>query len=175
MNNSDSDFKAMMEKYQQELFQLKQQAIPVAAPASSSEQTTTSVSKENGNLSEATLQVRVTAANGAIPISGAVVTISHDDTATKPLHVLLTDISGLTVPVSLLATDPVLTQQPEENLSLVTYDILVTAPGYFSVRNSGVPLFGGIPTVQPVSMIPLPEFESPDTKELRFSVPKNNL
>ena len=163
-----------MEKYQQELFRLKQQAIPVVAAVPSSSQTAISPS-DNSTVSEASLQVRVTAANGAIPISGAVVTISDDDTNAKPLHVLLTDISGLTVPVTLPATDPALTQQPEENISLVTYDILVTAPGYFSVRNSGVPLFGGIPAVQPVAMIPLPEFESPDAEELRFSVPKNDL
>ena len=128
------------------------------------------------NTATATLQIRATAANQALPIPNAVVTISSEtENNGEPLYVLLTDVSGLTESVTLPATDPALTQQPEDNIALITYDILITAPGYFSVRNSGVPLFGGIPTVQPVAMIPLPEFEEPNVTELDFTVPRNNL
>ena len=172
MDNRETDFKSLMEKYQQELMRLQQQAVsvtPVEAPAKT-------ISDVTENTVTASLQVRVTAANHAIPIANAVVTISRDDIEDgKPLHVLLTDISGLTQPVTLPATDPALTQQPEDNIPLITYDIQITAPGYFSVRNSGVPLFGGIPTVQPVAMIPLPEFEDQNLTELQFPVPRNNL
>lgn len=178
MKNSEADFKALMERYQQELLELRRQAVPVAAvtppPASESPADTETNTDTVGNEPTAALQVRVTAANQAIPIPGAVVTISRPD-ITKPLYVLITDISGLTEPVTLPATDPALTQQPEDNIALVTYDIHITAPGYFAVRNSGVPLFGGISTVQPVAMIPLPEFEEPNVTELNFSVPRNNL
>lgn len=179
MNDREADFKTLMEKYQQELMQLQQKAVPVAAvpmPQQPSEAPAVPEKQPVTGTATATLQVRATAANQALPIPNAVVTISSDaENNAKPLHVLLTDISGLTEPVTLPATDPALTQQPEENIALVTYDILITAPGYFSVRNSGVPLFGGIPTVQPVAMIPLPEFEEPNVTELNFPVPRNNL
>lgn len=185
MNSRETDFKTLMEKYQQELMNLQKQAVPVtqtavpvkapAAPVPTADPSPDDAKTPDAvTAPQATLQVRVTAANQAIPIAGAVVTIFGTGNST-PLSVQLTDISGLTEPVTLPATDPALTQQPEENLDLVTYDIHVTDPRYFAVRNSGVPLFGGIATVQPVTLIPLPEFEEPGTTELNFSVPRNNL
>lgn len=129
----------------------------------------------DGNF--ALLQVRVTAANEAIPISNALVTISRETESGPTLEqVRLTGISGLTEPVLLPATDPSLTMSPSnEDIALVTYEIQIAAPGYYRVRNNDVPLYGGIATVLPVTMIPLPEFEEADATELEFSTPRNNL
>lgn len=169
MNRKESDFQRLMDQYQQELMQLHRQAS-IASPELATEEPPATESP----ASAATLQVRVTSANQAVPIVQAVVTIQEEENA-PPLHVLLTDTSGLTTPVLLPATNPALTEAPVKNLAIVTYTVLVTAPGYFSVRNVNVPLFGGIATVQPVAMIPLPEFEEPNATELFFSVPKNDL
>lgn len=166
MKPDTPDFYSLREKYRQELLALQQQSEPVTAAITQP--------KSRDVTSQTTLQIRVTAANLAIPVSGAVVTVSPAGKA-APLYVLTTDNSGLTETVVLPATDPSLTQQPTENIPLVTYDIHIAAPGYFSVLNSDVPLFGDVPTVQPVTMIPLPEFGDPATSELRFSVPRNNL
>ncbi len=170
-----SDFKTMMERYEQELMQLRRQATPVTTPSEAQ--------AENPPAEEAaaeefttTLQVRVTAANEAVPIPNALVSVSRNTPEGPRLQqVLLTDISGLTEPITLPATDPSLTLQPEENIPLVTYEIQIAAPGYFRVLNSDVPLFSGVPTVQPVAMIPLPEFEEPNVTELQFRVPRNDL
>lgn len=171
MNHNNSELQALMDKYQQELIQLQQRAIPtVTLP----ENTDSAPTVSSDSAATASLQVRVTAAHQAIPVAQALVTIRQDE-STPPLHVLLTDVSGLTAPVLLPATDPAMTQEPTAALDLITYNVSVKAPGYFSVRNSGVPLFGDIATVQPVTMIPLPEFEEPNKTELSFSVPKNNL
>lgn len=178
----------MMERYEQELLRLQQQAIPVSMPEMPPEADNLlrSISQEKnaGDYSSptedadftASFQVRVTAANEAIPIPNALVVISREGEGDPVVQkILLTDNSGLTEPVLLPATDPALTMQPEENIPLVTYEIQVSAPDYYRVRNSGVPLYGGIKTVLPVSMIPLPEFEDPDATELDFTVPRNNL
>lgn len=184
----NEDFRRMMEQYEQELLRLRQQAIPVVVPEMPPE-----ADNFQGNISQeenagdyapptedtaftASFQVRVTAANEAIPIPNALVIISRE-TDGEPVvqQILLTDSSGLTEPVLLPATDPALTMQPADNIPLATYEIQVSAPDYYRVRNSGVPLYGGIKTVLPVSMIPLPEFEDPDATELEFTVPRNNL
>ncbi len=129
----------------------------------------------DGNF--ASLQVRVTAANEAIPIPNALVTISRETDGEPVLEqVRLTGISGLTEPVLLPATDPALTMNPSnESIPLITYEIQIAAPGYYRVRNNGVPLYGGIATVLPVTMIPLPEFEEENATELEFNTPRNNL
>jgi len=162
--NDTRDWKSMMQRYQQELMTLREKAIPAVTAAPANETPT------------ASLQVRVTAANEALPIANALVVIRCQNGESSVLEQMqLTDISGLTPPLILPATDPALTMQPENKIQFVEYTIEVSAPGYYRVRNVDVPLFGGIPTVQPVSMIPLPEFEEPDRTELEFRVPRNTL
>ena len=161
MNN---DFRLMMERYEQELLSLRQQAVPTVAAPMQPEAFT------------ASFQVRTTAANEALPIANALVVVSRE-TADGPVvqNIQLTDISGLTEPILLPATDPSLTMQPADNIPLVTYEVQVSAPGYFRVQNNGIPLYGGIKTVLPVTMIPLPEFEDQDATTLEYTVPRNNL
>ena len=163
----NQDLRAMMERYEKELFQLKQQAIPVAtAPQAPIPQEF---------YATAPLQVRVTAASEALPIPNALVVISRENGADRTVvKTALTGISGTTEPFILPATDPALTMQPEENIPLITYEIQVSAPGYYRIRSSGIPLYGGVPSVVPLSMIPLPEFEAPES-ELDYTVPRNNL
>ena len=160
-----NDLRAMMDKYEQELRRLKQSAVPVAAaPAMPATEST------------APFQVRVTAANEAIPIADALVVIRRETEAEpQPVKTLLTGISGLTDVVTLPATDPAQTLQPNANQNPITYEVQVSAAGYYRVKNTGVPLYGGIKTVLPVSMIPLPEFEGQDDGELEFSTPKMPL
>lgn len=178
MNSNPNDLKTMMERYERELMAMRQQAVPVVSVTESQPAPPPQVElpeESNGPIT-ATLQVRVTAANETLPIANALVVIRRKDAETTvPEQIRLTDISGLTEPVVLSATDPALTMQPQDNIPLVLYDIEVAAPGYYRVLNRDVPLFGGIPTVQPVSMIPLPEFEEPNRTELEFTVPRNSL
>ena len=156
--------RAMMERYEQELMKLKQSAVPVAAQNTPHAEIT------------APFQVRVTAANEAIPIADALVVIRREtENGPQLTNTLLTGISGLTDTVTLSATDPTQTLQPNENTAPVTYEVQVSASGYYRVKNTGIPLYGGIKTVLPVSMIPLPEFADQNETELEFSTPKTPL
>ena len=155
------DLRSLIAQYEQELMQLKRTAVPTAAAVSIP-------------TSEAAFQVRVTAANEALPIAGALV-IVRSETSEGPVleRTLLTGVSGLTEPIVLPATDPSLTLSPENKFVPITYEVDISAPSYYRVRNSGIPLYGGIDTVLPVSLVPLPEFESGD--ELTFTTPRNDL
>ncbi len=163
------DLRAMMERYEQELLELKKQAIPVVAAPQVPTPPTTPF------FATAPLQVRVTAANEAVPIPNALVVVSRENGNDRTVvKTALTGISGTTEPLLLPATDPSLTLQPETDIPLVTYEIQVSAPGYYRIRSSGIPLYGGVPSVVPLTMIPLPEFEEPES-QLDYEVPRNNL
>ncbi len=161
------DLQAMIQRYEQELMQLHR----TAAPAPSSAPT-----PQDDTAHTTTLQVRVSAANEAIAIAGAVVTVSRETVnGLRVPQVRITDTSGLTEPILLPATDPALTLQPAEDIPLVTYQIDVAADGYYRAQSSGVPLYGGVPTVLPLSLIPLPEFEGSDAPPREYPIPRNNL
>ncbi len=192
MQHNETDFKALMAQYEQELMQLRRQAVPAAPPPDSSPAPLSAAPPEasahfQGNLSQeqppadstdapafsAALQVRVTAAHEALPIPNALVTVRREPTDTAAdKQVRLTGISGLTDPLSLPATNPALTLQPAAAVPLVTYEITVSAPGYYRVRSSGIPLYGGIAAVQPVSLIPLPEWGALHDVEQSFPIPR---
>jgi hypothetical protein len=163
------DLRAMMERYEKELFELRQQAVPVMTQP---QEPTPSPAPF---FATAPLQIRVTAANEAIPIPNALVVISRENgTERTVVKTVLTGNSGTTEPLLLPATDPALTLKPETDIPLVTYEIQVSAPGYYRIRSSGIPLYGGVPSVVPLTMIPLPEFKEPEA-ELDYEVPRNNL
>lgn len=159
----NDDLQSLIARYEQELMQLKKTAVP----AVSSPSTPTSV---------ANFQVRVTAANEALPIQGALVTVRRElDNETVLERTVITGISGLTEVITLPATDPALTLSPDSTFVPITYEVDVVAPRYYRVRNNGIPLYGGIDTVLPVSLIPLPEFENEDSDIQTFDTPRNDL
>ncbi len=180
MNGDTTDFNAMMQRYQQELLRMQQAtSMPstVTPPETESPTVATPPEPETQNDTfTAALQVHVTTAKEALPIPNALVVIRRQTEGQPEVaQIRLTDISGLTEPVILPATDPSLTLQPQTDVPLVLYEIDTSAPGYYRVRNSDVPLFGGIPTIQPVSLVPLPEFDESENPELIFRVPRNTL
>ncbi len=123
----------------------------------------------------ATLQVRVYAARGAIPIQNAVVTITGNNPDNALQYVTLTDANGFSPPVVLPATDRKLTLQPAENIPITTYDVLVVAPGYFRVRNRNIPVYGGTSAVQPVELIPLPEMTDGNEEQTFYGASPQEL
>lgn len=160
----NSDLQSLIARYEQELMQLKKTAVPAVSPVVAAP------------TSEAMFQVRVTTANEALPIRGALVTIRRELAGETVLErSLTTGISGLTEAISLPATDPSLTLSPDNGFEPITYEVDVVAPRYYRVRNSGIPLYGGIATVLPVSLIPLPEFEDGDGEMQTFTTPPINL
>ena len=82
--------------------------------------------------------------------------------------VALTDEDGLTPVFPIPAVSGQLSLEPGHPHPYTTYDVFVSAPGYFRVQNTGLPMFGGIHAVQPVELIPLPENSTGEEAELVY-------
>ena len=106
-----------------------------------------------------TVIVRVTSADGAIPIEGATVAFRIVDGGVPRLTAILeTDESGETSPVKIQTPSPLLSMSPDpDSLPYSTVNIEVTADGYYTSANMNVPVFAGITSVQNVNMISLPD------------------
>ncbi len=114
---------------------------------------------QSSDLSDtAYLIVRVYSARGAIPIEGAVVTISRfTDNGEELLHLTVTDENGFTSQFPLPAASRELSQSPGNPNPFTLYNVQVDVDGYYTIRNENLPLYGGVTAVQGVSMVPLPE------------------
>lgn len=187
-----SDFRSMMERYNQELLQMQQRVpTPQSTPPSDAPTPTPPSVPDSpvptpsvlplestapvGNFT-APLQVRVTAAADAIPIPNALVVVTRregEETIVEATR--LTDQSGLTEPIILLAVDPSLTLQPGNTIPKLVHEVSVSASSYYRTRVSDIPLYGGIPTVLPVTMIPLPERTDDPDAEIQYVTPPLNL
>lgn len=104
------------------------------------------------------LQIRAFTARSALPIQNAFVTISKKKKTGEDLTWLaLTDSDGVTEVLSLPTVSRNASLEPGGPVAFSVYNIQIDAAGYYSVRNIGVPIYGGITAVQPVELIPLPE------------------
>lgn len=110
------------------------------------------------------LVVRVSTANGAIPLEGARVSIRGGQPENKDLFISrLTGASGLTEKISLPAPQKSLSESPGNIRPYSLYSIDVFADGYNDIFFVNVPIFDTITSVQPVSMIPKVDNEYPDS------------
>lgn len=104
------------------------------------------------------LRVRASTANGALPVEGASVIVISDNENGEGgtvIATLRTDSSGLTPTISVAAPPKSLSlkpRSPEKPYS--TVNIQVTADGYYTVENVGVPVFDGTLSQQNVNLIP---------------------
>ena len=139
----------------------RMQAEPVLSPENRSE--------KSGPLSDqmppsppstgiARLRVWVTTARQAIPIEGARVVVTQEDGGEQALRwVLITDRDGNAEIVELPAVPAEYSQRPGVPHPYTSYTIEISKPGYFTVKNNHVPLYGGVTAIQPVDLTPLPE------------------
>lgn len=105
------------------------------------------------------LVVRVSAASGAVPISGATVIIrsSANDLPIQTLVTLTTDESGLTDPVLILTPPRSESLSPGGKRPFAEISTEVSASGYYTSSNLNIPIYPGITSIQPVTLIPLPD------------------
>ncbi|MBQ7353756.1 MAG: hypothetical protein IJW54_07135 [Clostridia bacterium] len=110
----------------------------------------------------------VSTANGALPVSNARVAIYErglSDNSTEEsdvIYLLNTDISGRTEKVALQTKSKDLSITPDNPIPYLSYDIYVTADGYYDATFLNVPIFQGISSLQNVYLIPLSEFARSD-------------
>lgn len=107
---------------------------------------------------QGSLVVQVTLAKGAIPVSGARVTVSTAGNQSTQIADLLTDESGRTAPLLLPAPQSSYSQTPDSVVRPYSnYNIKVEYKGYYTEDAVNVPIFDKINSIQPVSLIPLSE------------------
>ena len=110
----------------------------------------------------------VSTANGGLPVNNASVTIYErglTDNSTEEsdvIYLLNTDISGRTEKVALKTKSKDLSTNPDNPIPYLSYDIYVTADGYYDATFLNVPIFQGISSLQNVHLIPLSEFANSD-------------
>lgn len=126
----------------------------------------------SGETDTGYIQVRTFTARQAVPVPGAVITITRKNGDKDELvRLMQTDISGLSPVVAVPTVSRELSLQPGTIPPFTSYSIQSDADGYYSVRNLNVPVYGGITAVQPVEMVPLPEQVSEGTLEFSESGP----
>ena len=104
-------------------------------------------------MSKGTLQIKVTTADGRIPVSDANVRVR--DAMGGIVYVLTTDANGLTTVVSLFAPSKELSLSPHtSHLSYSSYEIMVTHSGYIPQFVRGVRVFDGVGGLLPVDLSP---------------------
>lgn len=108
------------------------------------------------------LRLRVTEANGTLPVEGAVVRITEypgEDAVDEGelLYSLRTDRDGLTPIVSLPAPPAGESMMPGAAQPYAVYNISVTYDGYYPVEGVGIPIFDRVTAVQPINLVPFTE------------------
>ena len=96
----------------------------------------------------------------------------YDEEGNTSIHsVLTTDMSGKTERLELPAPSRELSESPGNIKPYATYTISAEKDGYYPVTNTGVPVFSGITSIQPIEMLPLAEYDS-DKVYPRFGLDK---
>ena len=115
------------------------------------------------NTGTGRLTVTVRSANGALPVEGALVTITLDG---EIVGVSTSDESGNTEILSIPTPPKSASLSPGfVGLPYSTVFIEVDKDGFYSGQYIQVPIFPDVLTVQPVNLLPLPEFFAGDTAE----------
>lgn len=111
---------------------------------------------ERANPQRGSISFRIYTARGALPVKGAVCTVSK--TFGGEPHVIftqVTDESGITKEMPLPAPSRSLSQQPENSvMPYALYDAAIKADGYSTVELTNIPIFDGVSSIQRVAMIP---------------------
>ena len=104
------------------------------------------------------LQLRISTAQGAIPLENAQVIVRESKERGGGLvTVQVSDRSGLTPMIALPTIPRALSETPGTPHPFYVYLVDVSKEGYYTQYYQNVPVFDGISAVQSVEMIPLPQ------------------
>lgn len=142
--------------------------LPADIPADSKEAVPTTASflpsmswvSLTGDNSWGFLQFDVFTAGGAYPVSNALVTVTKKlPSGSGLVRILFTDRNGRTPTIALPAPSRSLSQTPESTVRPFSeYNVTVRAKGFYTIKDINIPIFAGVKTVQPIDLIPLPEY-----------------
>lgn len=125
---------------------------------------------ENNNIDTGFFKSLITDEN-SIPLSDVRVTISEGGNQANILEELVTDSIGETDIISLAAPPIEFSMTPSDNIPYSTYIISVNAPGYNPVLISGMEVFSGETSLQPIVLSPV----SPVTTDNNIVIGANTL
>ncbi len=108
------------------------------------------------------LVVQVTTANSAIPLSGAMVTVSSAANSQDVLYELTTASDGKTPRIALPAPPRGGSQRPSDAPAFAPYHITVSLAGYGRAEYNEVPIYDGVIAIQQANLIPVPDNRYPD-------------
>ena len=117
------------------------------------------------------LQINVTSALGATPISGAKVAIYYTGEPERELEEVTTNASGQTETLELSAPPLEYSVEPSEQQPYSEYTIEVTAPGYEPVEVAGAEILPEVTALQNIQMLPVQEGQEYE----RFVIPAHTL
>lgn len=110
------------------------------------------------------LIVEVRTASGAIPIEGALVYVyPSGEGENDVLYSLRTNSSGMSERVALATRNKDLSTSPGVKSPFISYNVAVSAPGYYGASKSNVPIFEGVSSILPFDLIPLSENSNPNS------------
>jgi ABC-type Fe3+-hydroxamate transport system substrate-binding protein len=104
-----------------------------------------------------TLTVRAYTAGGALPLEGTRIKLTGALEENRFYETeLITDVDGLTAKVSLPSPKRIYSLSPgAPEMPYATYDMVVSAAGYYTKKLYGIAIFSGVDSLQPVAMIPI--------------------
>ena len=117
-----------------------------------------------------TLIIKAYTAGGALPLkNGRIKVIGATEENRFFETYLITDENGLTAKITLPTPKRSYSLAPgAAEIPYATYDLEISAPGYYTKNLYGVSVFSGIESFQPIAMIPL-------TDGGGVPIPKDNL
>ena len=127
--------------------------------------------------SQGSVIARVYTSNAYIPLQNAPVTFlqAREDSRDQLLAFRYTNSSGLTDPIYVTTPDAAQSQSPGLSATPFTVvDILVSYPGFQSVRAEGVQIFPNIETIQDIQLQPESGINTEEPQIIRPQ-PQQNL
>ena len=121
-------------------------------------------------LRKGTLYFKITAGDGAIPISNAKITVYGEGINET---VLYTDESGISCDIILPAPDKETSLSPNQKDPYAKYNAKIEKDGYIPVRILGIEVFDGIKSVSEMDMQPYPKGRT--GLEIVYNIPGNAL
>ena len=175
------DFEALKKKYAQELMRYSADEANIDS-AEQSSQAEDLANRENMTAIPETIetgfmQIRATALQQSVPISGAKIVISKPvGEEASVMWSDTTDESGKSSVVELPAPSRELSEKPNGNaVPYAVYNVRVDAQGFYTVYNINAQVFPGQLSIVAVDMIPKKETELFSEEDMTFETPPSNL
>ena len=132
------------------------------------------------------LITNVRTANGALPVEGATVNVFNSSAPsadgnippsdTDIIYSMRTNRAGVTEKVALATKSKELSTEPGNVRPFLSYNIAVSADGFYDTEFINVPIFPGITSIQTVDLMPVSEFgTAPNGSKRYVEVPDNKL